>query len=357
MTITTNTPNGTGNVNSAVDRIANLLTDDLTIDNTPKASKKQHREVEPHTEQPETDSTEHEEETEHSDEPESEHESADSDGQSEEGNEDDESNSPDEHDHDSVSDDTTFSIRDGDKDVTVTLAELKKGYARQSDYTRKMQALAEDRKALGGESAQSRQEREQYRNGLAQVQNLMKQLAPQEPTAEQWAALQAHDPLQWVQQREQWREYKEQLNAVAREHEALTQRQQAEYQQGLKALMASESEKLQAAFPEWKDKAKATAGRQAIFDYATALGYSPQEIETTTDHRIFVLAHKAMLYDKMVSKGKPQPTQSAAKTKVVRPGTAATAPNSKRSAVSDARKQFRSSGKVADAAALLEKLL
>jgi hypothetical protein len=63
------------------------------------------------------------------------------------------------------------------------------------------------------------------------------------------------------------------------------------------------------------------------------------------------------MYDKMVSKGKPVPNQPTSKTKVVRPGTAATAPNSRRAAVSDARKQLKASGKVGDAASLLEKLL
>jgi hypothetical protein len=358
MTITSNTPTGTGNVNTAAETIANLLTDDLTIDNTNKASRKQQRTETPHEEQPETDSQENEEVTEHSDESEDDHSNHESDGEHEtEDNEDDESNSPDEHDHDSVDDDTTFSIRDGDKDVKVTLAELKKGYARQSDYTRKSQALAEERKVIQNEAAQVRQEREQYRTGLATVKQVIAQSAPQEPTAEQWAALQAHDPVQWLQQKEQWREYKQLQQNIEAEHTELTKRQQAEYQKGLAQVMAQESEKLKAAFPEWKDKTKAANGQQAIRDYAYALGYSPEEVDTTTDHRIFVLAHKAMMYDKMVSKGKPVPNQPTSKTKVVRPGTAATAPNSRRAAVSDARKQLKASGKVGDAASLLEKLL
>ncbi len=338
-----------------------MLTDDLLIANTPRGSKKQEgpkaREVETHEEHPETDSPEHEEETEHPDESEHEHNPESDDGHHEEEHEEDESNSPEEHDHDSVADDTTFSIRDGDKDVNVTLAELKKGYTRQADYTRKMQTLADERKTLTQDVATAQGEREKYRAGLAQVQQAIAQLQPQEPTPEQWQALQQYDPVAYLQQKEQWREHKDKMSAIQAEYQALTQRQNADQQRQLTAHMAAEGEKLAAAFPEWKDKAKAQAGKQAIRDYAYSLGYSPEEVDTTADHRIFVLAHKAMMYDRMVAKGKPQPQQPQNKTKVVRPGNAGQVPNTRRAAVTDARKTLRQTGKVQDAASLLEKLL
>ncbi|HDR9253547.1 hypothetical protein [Burkholderia vietnamiensis] len=360
---TTNNPgSGTGvlNTDTAADKIASMLTDDLLIGNNQPEAKQDKRAVSQSAGQAETHPESHDVENEHPDESDTEMDDGQGDGPTEENEGDDESNTPESENHDSVSDDTTFSIRDGDKEVNVTLAELKNGYQRQSDYTRKSQALAEERKAFQTEAQQAQAEREQYRNGLAQAMQIMQATQPQEPTADQWAELQATDPMQFLQLREQWREHKERMSAVANEYQALSQRQQAEMNKALQARMAEESEKLNAAFPEWTDKAKAQAGKAAIRDYAKDLGYSDDEINTTTDHRIFVLAHKAMMYDRMIAKGKPRPDaqpNQTNKTKVVRPGTAATAPNSKRSAVQDARKQLQRSGKVEDAARLLEKLL
>lgn len=62
-----------------------------------------------------------------------------------------------------LSDDTQIDMGDGQ---LMTLGELKKGYLRQSDYTRKTQALAEERKAFEAE-----------RNALAPVKKLSDFLA------------------------------------------------------------------------------------------------------------------------------------------------------------------------------------
>ncbi|WP_176052591.1 hypothetical protein [Paraburkholderia caribensis] len=357
--ITTNNPTpGTG-VDTAADSIANLLTDDLTIVNTPKASKNQEpSKVEPnvgqsHDANPES----HEEPTEQTDESETHYEDESGDGPTDEVESEEESNTPESEDHDSVSDDTTFSIHDGESDRSVTLAELKKGWLRQSDYTKKAQALAEDRKVLATAAQEAQQEREQYRNGLAQVAQLMQQLTPQEPTPEQWQMLQQNDPVGFLTQREQWREHKDQMARLANEYQALTQKQEQDHLKQLQGKFAEEGQKLMAAFPEWKDAAKADAGKKAIRDYASKLGYSDQEINATTDHRIFVLAHKALMYDTLVAKGQPRPTQDPTKTKVIRPGAAGQTPNSRKSAVHDARKQLARTGNVNDAASLLAKLL
>ncbi|WP_155625835.1 hypothetical protein [Burkholderia vietnamiensis] len=356
MTTQANTPGSGTGVDSAKNAIEALLTDDLQIGNTNTPRKEEKSNVETREGHPETDPNESEEETEHLDESEHDEDSDTDDGQPDESEGGDESNTEESDNHDLVSDDTTFSIRDGDKEVPVTLAELKKGYTRQSDYTRKLQALAEDRKTLGNEAQAAQSEREQYRQGLAQIAELYQQMTPQEPTQAQWDELQATDPQTWLVQRAQWQDHKDRMFQIANEYQALTQRQQADMQRRLAARMAEESERLSAAFPEWKDKGKAQAGKQAIREYANTLGYSDDEINSTTDHRIFVLAHKAMMYDRLAGKGKPVPNKPAS-TKIVRPGTAATAPNSKRSEVTDARKQLRKTGKVDDAARLFEKLL
>ena len=59
-------------------------------------------------------------------------------------------------------DDLTIKVKLDGEETEVTLDELRKGYSRYSDYTRKTQALAEERKSFQGEAEAIRMERAQY---------------------------------------------------------------------------------------------------------------------------------------------------------------------------------------------------
>ena len=65
--------------------------------------------------------------------------------------------------------DLKYTIKVDGKDYEVGIDELKSGYQRQADYTRKSQALAEQRKEteqIQSERQQLEQERQMYANGL-----------------------------------------------------------------------------------------------------------------------------------------------------------------------------------------------
>lgn len=73
----------------------------------------------------------------------SQEESSEEEGNSEEGNSDESEKEEESQEDSSASDDTPVEIEVDGKKETVTLGEIKKGYMRQSDYTRKTQELAE----------------------------------------------------------------------------------------------------------------------------------------------------------------------------------------------------------------------
>ncbi|MEX3614673.1 MAG: hypothetical protein VB141_13180, partial [Burkholderia gladioli] len=245
----------------------------------------------------------------------------------------------------------------GDKTETLTFAELKSGYLRQSDYTRKTAALAAERQTVQQEQAQAREDRANYQQGVEQVSMLLKQLTPTEPTQEQWDALHAQDPQEWTRQREYWRSWKEQQAALANEQAQLAQRQQTDFAKTLQERFTDEARKLQDAIPEWRDSKLAKAEKDAIREYAYLMGFTPEDVNMTVDHRVFVMARKAMLYDKlMTTKATLKPGAPPQTTKVVRPGTQGTKPVA-RTAVAEARQRLVKTGNVRDAAALLEKLI
>jgi hypothetical protein len=63
-----------------------------------------------------------------------------------------------------------FTVKVDGKEVEVSLEELQKGYSRTEDYTRKTQALAQERKAAQAELESVRTERAQYSQLLTALQ-------------------------------------------------------------------------------------------------------------------------------------------------------------------------------------------
>ena len=63
---------------------------------------------------------------------------------------------------------STYTVKVDGKDVEVTLDELRSGYSRQADYTRKSQVLAEQRQKADEELAATQQERQRYISQLEQ---------------------------------------------------------------------------------------------------------------------------------------------------------------------------------------------
>lgn len=165
-----------------------------------------------------------------------------------------------------------------------TLAELKAGYFRQSDYSRKTLEIAETRKGLEAMSARVSQSVDVIADFL------MKQIPPA-PDPQ----LAMTDPGRFVQQKALHEASVQQVNALlaqAGEVKGVASTLTAEQK---KELIGSEEAKLREAFP-----ATATPdGRKKFFETAATaakeLGYSDDEIKLATDHRLFALSHYAAI--------------------------------------------------------------
>ena len=116
----------------------------------------------------------------------------------------------------------TYRVRIGDDEVDLTLEELRLGYMRQGDYTRKTQQVAEGRKQAEAELEALTAQRESYANQLAQLETALNQ---SEPTQEYWDALQAEDPIEYVKQREALRDRRDALAQVQSEQQRVQQEQ------------------------------------------------------------------------------------------------------------------------------------
>lgn len=244
----------------------------------------------------------------------------------------------------------TFTVRVDGEEVTVTVDELLNGYSRTADYTRKTQALAEERKRQEAIERELGQKLNQYNTVLPQLEQMISEAMGPEPD---WNALYQENPAEFVRQRAIWDDHRQKLQAAREERQRAQREQQQMREAQLQRYVTSERDVLLSKVPEWKDTDVMQREQKELREYATSLGYSAQEIDGLVDHRAVLVMRDALRYRQLQAKGQ----------QVVRDGVKPAAPGtpnkgsieSKR--VRDLRKRVKERGDERAAAALIEKMI
>jgi hypothetical protein len=253
--------------------------------------------------------------------------------------------------------DLKYTIKVDGEELEVGIEELKNGYQRQADYTRKSQALAQQRKeteAIQSERQRLEQERQMYANGL---QMLQEQQAGrlQEFENTDWETLKADDPYQYMLKKDEYRDAQERLQN-AQQQQVLIQQEQAEAANKARAhFVQQEYSRLVEALPEWNDS-KSTI-KKDIQEYATSVGFRPEEINQLADHRSVLIIKKAMEYDKLTTKVAPKKKAVKKVPKVQKSGRGNSKEDTAAEAVKQKRARLRKSGKQDDAASIFYDML
>lgn len=243
-----------------------------------------------------------------------------------------------------------FTVKVDGQEVEVTLDELQAGYSRTSDYTKKTQALAQERKAAQAELEAIRTERQQYAQLLGALQQQIQQV--EEPNID---ALYESDPIEWVRQKELQRERADKRMAIQAEQQRLMQIQQAEQQQQVRAFLETQKDLLLEKIPQLRDPKVAQAEKQRWMEAGRSVGFSDQELNNVTDHRV-LLALKAIADFNGIQTKRQQIKPASNAPKASKPGVAKSA-NQRSSEIKQSNQRLKSSGNVKDAASLIEKLL
>jgi signal transduction histidine kinase len=247
-----------------------------------------------------------------------------------------------------------FRVKVDNEELEVDLDELIKGYSRTSDYTKKTQNLAEQRKAVESERTKI-EEAAKLRDTYAQRLQVIEQMLTQ-PT-EDLTALKDNDPVGYAIKVAENMEREKQLAAVRAERESVQAKQVAENQERLKAHIAQEAERLRSAIPEFSDEVKGEVIRKEIRDYAKSVGWSDQELSQVYDHRAVLTLYRAMQFEKL-QKSKPAVSKRVAEApKSLAPGVGSPRLDKDGEAVKKLTKQLKQTGRPRDAAALFERFL
>ena len=247
-----------------------------------------------------------------------------------------------------------FRVKVDNEELEVDLDELIKGYSRTSDYTKKTQNLAEQRKAVESERTKI-DEAAKLRDTYAQRLQVIEQMLTQ-PT-EDLTALKDNDPVGYAIRVAENMEREKQLQAVRAERESVQAKQVAENQERLKSHIAQEAERLRSAIPDFSDEVKGEVIRKEIRDYAKAVGWSDQELSQVYDHRAVLTLYRAMQFDKL-QKSKPAVQKRVAEApKSLAPGVGSQRLDKDGEMVKKLTKQLKQTGRPRDAAKLFERFL
>ena len=236
----------------------------------------------------------------------------------------------------------------------ITTEEALAGYQRQQDYTKKTQAIAEDKKQLQADQEAAKQDRLRYQQNL---EHLVQQQQAQQPQEPDWDALYESDPLEWVKQKENFRSQKERNLELKQEQFRMRQQQEYEQQEQMKTHLAQQHQELIDAIPEWQDPAVMQAEKAQIRDYAVnTLGYSAEEISQVYDQRAVRALRSGMIASGLSGKGKVKLKPIAPAIRSVAPGSAPEQPR-KQTSVHKAKIRLAKTGKMSDATEVFKQLL
>jgi hypothetical protein len=244
-----------------------------------------------------------------------------------------------------------YRVKAAGEEIEVDEEELIKGYQQGADYTKKSQALAEQRKAFEAERGHLeyvKQERQAYAQKLRALDSFL----TQQDQGVNLDVLKETDPIGYAVAVAEQSQREKQLAVVRNEQHRLAQQQQAEQQSELQTHLRTQSEKLVSLIPELATP-QGDAVRKQIRDYAKSEGWTDQELSSVYDSRAVMSMYKAMKYDQL-QKSKPElnkKLQSA--PKMMRSGTSA--PPTRSSQDKQAMQRLRETGKVSDAAKAFER--
>lgn len=253
----------------------------------------------------------------------------------------------------------SHTFRAADEDITVTLSELEKGYQKDADYRRSTAKLAEDRRAFEAQTTANMQRLQTEHTDLATSLNAVEQIISADLNNADMEQLRRDHPAEWTARRE---EIGQKLSTLR----GIRQQAAARYDQLLHEHRAQVRERemgmLKEAVPDFSNDHRNTA-KEAI----SSLGYTDAEIAELMDHRLIKGALELANLRNEVKELRELKTKAAETVKRVKkdvptlqkPGKAKANAGARvqRDKLASLRDRARKSGKVEDAALVIEQFL
>lgn len=198
----------------------------------------------------------------------------------------------------------------------VSLSDLSKGYQLESDYTRKNMEFVEQKRQFDEFQQKAQTELQAQLERAGHVFNMAQQQLMHEYSATNWEQLKADDLTQFMLKQNEFGKRQAQLNQAIQQAEqqanAFREKQKEEADAKQLEYLQRQDELLLSALPDWKNDKVREEQSKKVAEYLIANGFTPEETGNISDHRILLMAHKAMKNDVMAQE------TDVAKKKVVK---------------------------------------
>jgi len=251
-------------------------------------------------------------------------------------------------------------IIDGEE-IEVSLDELQKGYSRQSDYTRKTQQLAQQRKeaeALQQDYAQRVQYLNQFAQQIQQQPDIPEPAWTADPQA--WERLRHEDPVQFVLEKDAARDRQLARQQRAQQMQYLQSEQQQLQQQQFAQHLETERQNLLELIPAWTDKETAKTEKAEIRKFAQEkFGLTEQDLSAAYDSRLVAILYSAWQANKTTSQAKESLKRSPESTVRTAPkmGRNFVPTDQNASRLKKSMQTLKKTGRTQDAVAVFDALL
>lgn len=254
--------------------------------------------------------------------------------------------------------DPVLTVKVNGAEKQVKQSELIAHYQKGDASAKRFEEAAQVRRQAEQLQASLNQERQQLAEALQTYTHHIQAL--QGANQPDWERLLQDDPTEYVRQRHVHDQRMAQMQQAQAAQAYLQQQHEQTAQQQRAAWLQAEAAKLADALPEWTDPQKGQAGRLAVREHLLKAGFQAGEVDALSDHRMVLVAHKAMLYDQLVAQ------QAAARqnvqtklsntppARVERPGSGDISPTDGRT---QAMRRLNRSNSARDAAAVIAHLI
>ena len=259
---------------------------------------------------------------------------------------------------DDDSDDQTASKADPivkfDDGTEVPMSEVKRGFLRQQDYTRKTQEVAAERRTVETERATYLAEKKRISDQLTPLIANAISIIDNPSTQQELAELRVTDPGAYAVRVMEMQQKQAQLQQLQAHQEYLRQSAEAEEAQRFKAERAQIAEQSRKTLieniPAFKKDFSAEYSK--LGKYVLEQGVPAEAWDAEVDHRVVTLAWKAMQYDLATRKTQKTSDQLRKAPQPLRPGAAKPAGHAQARALREATERAAASGSFDDAVAL-----
>lgn len=242
---------------------------------------------------------------------------------------------------DTATESDLYKVKINGEEKEVTLDDLRKGYMMEADYRRKTSEVSEQRKAIEAKQAE-------LEEAITEAKSLI-DFELSELESDDMKSLREYDPQAYWKKVDQVKAKADRFNRRNEQHrKALEEKRQEALQKEREALFQK--------VPDWLDSEKQSTELRSIGAMLTDLGYTQEEAASITDHRIWALARKAMLYEQL-STADVKSKQVKKAPKSAEPGVKVPQGTNAERAIKDKRAQLRKTGSVRDAQSVLKSIL